>query len=319
MTDSLESKARELLMASAHAGMATHLSPGAISAVVAGMRWVAEECAQIAGKKASGSSWPWAVGAHQMGVEIRARFLNNAGVAQSAEHSVRNQAVEGSTPSLSSTQQEAPETAAGQDADRDHPRRDSGAGLGSSSDAPPAVFPPPGFDLDALERAARTAHELDQSPPLRVSLERDGWADEWIEFLIVAPPSVVLALAARIRALELERESLRQEVMQANADKAHEVDELRTRLLEEHEGNPGRVDARQWERQCHEAEQNLAAARSELDEARAKAEALEDYAEHRSPCGVYKGRTDEMIARGESWPCTCGLSALSAARESTHG
>lgn len=34
----------------------------------------------------------------------------------------------------------------------------------------------------------------------------------------------------------------------------HDMDALRGRLVEEHEGSPARVDAELWERQCHEAE-----------------------------------------------------------------
>lgn len=43
-----------------------------------------------------------------------------------------------------------------------------------------------------------------------------------------------------------------------------EIDELRTRLVDEHEGSPGVVDARLWESQCHEREWDLHDAREEI-------------------------------------------------------
>ena len=62
------------------------------------------------------------------------------------------------------------------------------------------------------------------------------------------------------------------------------------------------------EARVEELESALAASRGKLQEAE---KALEEYGTHKSTCAVYK-RTDEMIERIETPPCTCGLDAALA-------
>lgn len=78
-----------------------------------------------------------------------------------------------------------------------------------------------------------------------------------------------------------------------------ERDELRDRLLEEHEGNPGREDARLWEMRAHEKEQVAAELRESVVRLRAEIARLER---------IIAAVPIDADEKGQAVKCsTCGL------------